>query len=265
MNFKKTLKTTAILLIICSILSGSVLAAFPDMSTVTSLFARNSVTKLLVPITETLDSAVALSIRAAQNREAQAAERTDRGNAAYVVSATQRLNMETEKYYAELTLINETGLFTVLTVDDVENFDFQSVLVDGHIGKISSLTNKFVKFDMKNTDKIQRLEPRRSVVSNEFTTDDGFYLVNIVDERNGLLLFYDTDTDVNVNGSPIGCPFRKNGYAIISIDDNEYYGENLSKISRGIQSLPAGFGNAVIQISKGEVLRVFSFEGGYEN
>ena len=191
------------------------------------------------------------------------AEKIDRGHIAYVVSAQQKINLENEKYYATLTLINETGLFTVDTVDDVENYNFMPVLRDGRIGKMTELEGKFVQFDMRDLDKIYKLETRRSDVSESFTSKDGFYLVNIVDERNGVVTFYDTASDVTVGDPTKSASYHDDGCEVISIGDDKYAGSFLRKISSRTDVLPAGIGNAVIVMSEGEIIRIFSFEDGY--
>lgn len=191
-------------------------------------------------------------------------ETTDRGHFAYVVSAVQKLNMETEKYYAELVLINETGKFDVTTVEDVENYNFMPTLVDGYIGKLRNLEGKFIQFDMRKTDKIQKLEPRRSAVSAAFSNKDGFYLVNITDERNGILSFHDASSDVAKGAPTLSASFCDKGYALIGIDGDRYAGEFLAKVSSRAESFERGIGNAVIQMEDGEIVRVFSFVDGYE-
>lgn len=192
------------------------------------------------------------------------AEIIPRGNYAFVVRAEQKLNMEKDLPYAELTLINETGVFTVRTVDDVENYNFLPVLTPGFIGRLTHLENKFIQFDMRKTDMIQKLEPRRTAVSKTFSTADGFYLVNITDERRGILSFYDTAKDVTVGGASLSASYSDKGVAIITIEDGEYSGSTLSKIARGETELSEGIGNAVIQMYKGDIIRVFSFPDGYE-
>lgn len=191
-------------------------------------------------------------------------ETVDRGHFAYVVSAVQKLNMETEKYYAELTLINETGKFDVTTVEDVENYNFMPTLTDGYIGKLRNLEGKFIQFDMRKTDKIQKLEPRTTVVSAAFSNKDGFYLVNVTDERNGILSFYDTSSDVTSGAPTLSASLCEKGYALIGIDGDRHAGEFLAKASARADSFSAGIGNAVIQMEDGEIVRVFSFVDGYE-
>ena len=191
-------------------------------------------------------------------------ETVDRGHFAYVVSAVQKINMETEKYYAELTLINETGKFDVLTVEDVENYNFMPTLVDGYIGKLHGFEGKFIQFDMRKTDKIQKLEPRTTVVSESFSSKDGFYLVNIVDKRNGIVSFYDTAEDVTRGAPTLSKSLCDKGYALIGIEGDRYSGEYITKASARTELFEKGIGNAVIQMEDGEIVRVFSFTDGYE-
>lgn len=191
-------------------------------------------------------------------------ETVDRGHFAYVVSAVQKLNMETERYYAELVLINETGRFEVSTVEDVENYNFIPTLVDGYIGKLRNLEGKFIQFDMRKTDKIQKLEPRRSIVSAEFSNKDGFYLVNVTDKRGDILSFYDTAEEIRAGAPTLSASFCDKGYAIIGIDGDRHAGEFLAKVSSRAESFERGIGNAVIQMEDGEIVRVFSFTDGYE-
>lgn len=187
-------------------------------------------------------------------------EYIQRGNVAYVVRANQRLNTETGKYYGELTLINETGLFDVKTVEDVENYNFMPVFTTERIGRISEWEGKFIQFDMRKTDKIQKIEPRHSMVRNSFDGKDGFYRVNVVSERNGILSFYDTAEEVDVLAEQAeSLAYHKKGYAVIAIEGGEYAGETLAKVSSKEGTLAAGSGNAVIQVHDGEVVRVFSF------
>ena len=216
--------------------------------------------RFVLPVLMCSEQTFTLAQKAQQEQIKKEEEYIPRGNVAYVVRANQRLNMETGKYYGELTLINETGLFDVLTVEDVENYNFMPVFTTGKIGRISEWEGNFIQFDMKKTDKIQKLEPRRSTVKNNFDGEDGFYRVNVVSERNGILSFYDTAQDVDVSAEPTeNLEYREKGHAVIAIHDGEYAGEALSKVSSKAGILPAGVGNAVIQVYEGEIIRVFSF------
>ena len=216
--------------------------------------------RFAVPVLMCSEQTLKLARSAQQEQIKKEEEYIPRGNVAYVVRANQRLNMETGKYYGELTLINETGLFDVLTVEDVENYNFMPVFTTERIGRIFEWEGKFIQFDMKKTDKIQKLEPRRSAVKNAFNGEDGFYRVNVVSERNGILSFYDTARDADVSSEPAqSLAYREKGHAVIAIDGGEYAGEALSKVSSKAGVLPAGVGNAVIQVYEGEIIRVFSF------
>ncbi len=253
---KKSVKLCAVALALCIAASPAAVAA--DVLAM-SLLPLGAV-RFVAPVISTAPLSHSLMLRAYEEGKKAEEEYIPRGNVAYVVRADQRLNMLTGKYYGELTLINETGLFEVQTVEDVENYNFMPVFTTERIGRISEWEGKFIQFDMKKTDKIQKLEPRRSTVKNSFDGEDGFYRVNVVAERNGVLSFYDTAGEVDASSAPAeSLAYHENGHAIIAIEGGEYAGEALAKISSKAELLPAGIGNAVIQVYEGEVVRVFSF------
>ena len=250
---KRTVITGAVLALCISFASASVIPALPEITPFGAI-------RFVAPVLMCSEQTLSLAHQAKKEEIKREEEYIPRGNVAYVVRADQRLNMETGKYYGELTLINETGLFDVLTVEDVENYNFMPVFTTERIGRISAWEGKFIQFDMRKTDKIQKLEPRRSTVKNAFDGEDGFYRVNVVSERNGILSFYDTARDVDVSSETAqSLAYREKGHAVIAIDGGEYVGEALSKVSARAGVLPAGEGNAVIQVYEGEIIRVFSF------
>ncbi len=258
----KALKICAIASAFALLLSSAASAATLPGPSLSALFAGSGAPLLAVPSYAT---PYLLSLSPSETPEEDTKEElVDRGHFAYVVSAEQKYNKDTDRYYAVLDLINETGGFTVTTVDDVENYNFQPVLKEGFIGKISSLEGRFIQFDMRKTDKIQKLEPRRSAVSKSFSEADGFYLVNIIAERGGIISFYDTASDIAVGENALNAALDEDGHAIIAIDGDSYCGAQLSKLSRGETELYEGSGNAVIQMIKGKVVRIFSFADGYE-
>lgn len=258
---KKIIKTCALVLVATSVVSVSAFAAGPDMGVFARALMFGKANRLIAPIVYAAEDTALLALAAARAEEEKEEERIDRGSVAYVVEANQRLNMQTGKYYGELTLINETGLFTVETVEDVEDYSFMPVFTTERIGRISAWEGGIIRFDMRDTDKIQKLETKKTPVKNAFDGSDGFYLVNISDERRGILSFYDTSRDISdvQNTSPESLAFHRDGHAIIAINGGEYAGESINKISSKTDSLSAGKGNAVIQVHEGEVLRVFSF------
>lgn len=250
---KKTVITGTMLALCISFASASMIPALPQIIPFGAV-------RFVYPVLSCSVQTLSLAQQAEKEQIKKEEEYIPRGNVAYVVRANQRLNMETGKYYGELTLINETGIFDVVTVEDVENYNFMPVFTTERIGRISEWEGKFIQFDMKKTDKIQKLEPRRSAVKNAFDGEDGFYRVNVVSERNGILSFYDTANDVDVSSEPAkSLAYREKGHAVISIDGGDYAGDALSKVSSRTGVLPAGEGNAVIQVYEGEIIRVFSF------
>ncbi|MBR2181201.1 MAG: hypothetical protein IJ949_04845 [Oscillospiraceae bacterium] len=250
---KKTIIMGAVLALCISFASASVIPALPQIIPFGAV-------RFVSPVLSCSGQTMSLVHRAKEEQTKKEEEYIPRGNVAYVVRANQRLNMETGKYYGELTLINETGLFDVVTVEDVENYNFMPVFTTERIGRVSEWEGKFIQFDMKKTDKIQKLEPRWSTVKNAFDGEDGFYRVNVVSERNGILSFYDTANDVDVSSEPAkSLAYREKGHAVIAISGGDYAGEALSKVSTKAGVLPAGEGNAVIQVYEGEIARIFSF------
>ena len=248
---KKTIIMGAVLALCISFASASVIPALPQIIPFGAV-------RFVSPVLSCSGQTMSLVHRAKEEQTKKEEEYIPRGNVAYVVRANQRLNMETGKYYGELTLINE--LFDVVTVEDVENYNFMPVFTTERIGRVSEWEGKFIQFDMKKTDKIQKLEPRWSTVKNAFDGEDGFYRVNVVSERNGILSFYDTANDVDVSSEPAkSLAYREKGHAVIAISGGDYAGEALSKVSTKAGVLPAGEGNAVIQVYEGEIARIFSF------
>lgn len=254
----KFISSVLCVMMLLGILPVKAFAAVPDTRAVGAALTQNMSTRLFAPLVFAMGDTIRIF---AEKESGEESDYIDRGHVAYVVAAKQLINMESGKYFAELTLINETGLFTVTTVEDVENYNFRPALTQERVGSLPEWEGGFIRFDMKKTDKIQRLDARETDVKTSFEKEDGFYLVNIVEERNGIVSFYDTSTDISdvQNETPQGCRFHEDGYAIIAIDDGEYEGKALVTIPRAQKSLERGVGNAVIQISEGKVLRVFSF------
>ena len=188
-------------------------------------------------------------------------EAVPRGNLGYVVSATQYYNIANDSSYVKLNLINETGQFEVVTVENVENYRFEQFLEKGKVGLLRDWSGGFVRFDMKKTDTIQRLNNPVTDIKKTFSKDDGFYLVNVIGERGGILSFYETSGDISdmSQARAISCEYHENGHAIITIDGEDYAGDFLVTVSEREESLKAGYGNAIIHMVEGQVMRVFSF------
>lgn len=203
---------------------------------------------------------------------------------AYVVSAYQRYNAANDSYYADFTLISEKGLFTATTVEGVLGLNAQDALNDDVIGNISKkenagdagyyATGTFVRYELNADGKITTLDNEGIGDYSDIETDTSrmasgkLYLVNVVNERGGILSFYPTKSDVNLEGSPAlsSYKFHEDGYDIIGIDDDAYVGESLTKVSsRSKDTLPAGEGNAIIEIDDDGIIRVFSFVDGWSN
>ncbi len=197
---------------------------------------------------------------------------------AYIVSAMQRYNNATDKYYAEFTLINEDGLFTAATIEDVTDLNANQALEDDYIGKLSAADGKypsgtFLRYDI-NADKVLTAIDNTDLLKANINTElnytgsvvsNGLYLINVTNERNGVLSFFETDSAVDPqNGALQSLKFHEDGYSVIGIDDGAYVGEVITKVStRQTEDLAAGTGNAIIEVDEGQVVRIFSFIDGY--
>ena len=198
---------------------------------------------------------------------------------AYVVSAMQRYNNATDKYYAEFTLINEDGLFTAATIEDVTDLNANSALEDDYIGKLSAEDGKypagtFLRYDINSENVLTAIDNTdllKTNISTELkytgaTVSNGLYLINVTNERNGVVSFFETDSEVDPqNGALQSLKVHEDGYSVIGIDDDAFVGEVITKVStRQSDALEAGVGNAIIEVDEGQIVRIFSFIDGYE-
>ncbi|MBQ2743378.1 MAG: InlB B-repeat-containing protein, partial [Oscillospiraceae bacterium] len=199
----------------------------------------------------------------------------------YVVSAEQRYNVSTDKYYATLTLISEDGKISTKTVDDVQNYSSVSMLnPDYGVGKLDSWRGAFVSYELNDDGVISIIDTCDEYgcpydVKNTFDYSygqpaQGLYLVNTYGLRGDVLQFYDTDSDVDVKSTPaMSAQLSEKGCDIIAVDGDDYAGSMLSFISSNISYISQydgiwtngdGAGNAVIYINEdGEIEKIFSF------
>ena len=191
---------------------------------------------------------------------------------AYIAAAAQRYNVATGEYFLEMTIIDENGLVSTKTVGDVSDFNNNSLDFGTTIGKIEGeyAAGTFITYALNadgvitNMDNAQFLAAKNAYGS-ELT---GLFLVNAVAERNGSLFFLNTDrryvgADTIANAAATSIKFHEDGYEVITIDDAEYVGEQITKVSAKEDSLAQGVGNALIQVDEGQIVRVFSFIEGY--
>ena len=194
---------------------------------------------------------------------------------AYVVSATQCYNVATQKYYREMTIIDENGLVSTKTVDDFQGVVGDPSVIDitigTHLGRVTKDMDggegTFVAYKLGADGIIANMSKSNSKLDSTPSTAQGLYLVNAIYERNGSLFFYDTVKDHKLDSEEgrAALKFSEDGYEVITIDDDEYAGEYIVKVSERLDTLKAGEGNAVIQVNKdGEIVRVFSFVDGYK-
>ena len=202
---------------------------------------------------------------------------------AYVVSAKQIYNLATDLSYAELTVINKEGVKTLTTVEGITDFNSQELFsqnmtqkLDGKNGSPNWVAG-FVKYETNADGVVTMLDVTpKSAVQTAYgninwgagVQDGGFLLVTVVGERNGILSFYDatevtsnltTDTSVVLQSRE----YHEDGYAIIGIDEEDFAEDYLTTISNREEVLTANKGNAILQISEGQIKTVFSFTEGY--
>lgn len=193
----------------------------------------------------------------------------------FVVSAKQYYNAATSKYYAQLVLINEDGKIEAKTIEDVKDLNSVSVLDKEVVGAIDGEgetfpQGSFVRFHMDNDGVIDVIELEGGSNENHVKTayaneQSGLYLVNIVGERNGVVSFYDTDSEVEISKeSSDSLKFHEDdGCKIISVSEDNYEGDELTTVPSRETILVEKKGNAIIQVEEGQIIRIFSFPEGY--
>ena len=198
------------------------------------------------------------------------------GSFAYVAAAKGFVNPATKGYYANLTLINEEGVFTARTVDNVEDYNGNRILDEEAVGSIDGErgtfpAGTFIRYNMDADGKITVVDKFGGEYSDIKKTYDssvhtGLFLVNLIGRKGDVVTFYDTDAQVNTkNDQAMSAKFHKeDGCKIISITGDEYDGEALSFIpaNQELIELTEG-GNAIIEVSEHQIVRIFSFTEGY--
>ncbi|MBQ8003521.1 MAG: hypothetical protein IJ299_00275, partial [Oscillospiraceae bacterium] len=224
------------------------------------------------------NSIVAAAITVGSSLQMAGANYETKDNYAFVVSATQKYNRATDLYYAEMKLINDEGIFTAKTVDDVQTQNSVSFLDESNgIGKLDALAGTFVVYDVDAEGTIIMLDTQNGDGTSTAVVDyanydnqgallDGFYKVNIVAEKNGIVSFYDVKADYAPKTDALtdSLKFHEDGCTIVSIGEDSYEGSYLTKVSSTETKIEKAKGaNAVIQIHEGEIARIYSFVNNY--
>ncbi len=193
---------------------------------------------------------------------------------AYIASATKKYDVAAGGYYAQFTLIDENGLVskkTIADVKDINNNTIDFTVEDSKtVGKIDGdyEAGTFVTYDVDADGNITVLDKQFDVPTPTASKTDGIYLVNVFSTRNDTLFYLDANADYDkaalATATTSSIKFHEDGYEVIAIDDEEYIGESIVKVSTREDKLEANKGNAVIQVFEGEVIRVFSFTDGYK-
>jgi len=197
---------------------------------------------------------------------------------AYIVSATQKYNAATSEYYAVFNVINEDGLQTLTTVDDVPGLTTaQGPLPSNYIGNLSLdfadfAAGGFIRYDLNDEGKISALDvdniQKHNIGDGLVTTDGSLQLVNVIGTNNDIISYYPTDTAYNPQ-SGMGLRYMKlddeNPTYIVGIDDDNYVGETITTLpADDTAGTTADKGNAIIEFcANGKIRRVFSFVNGW--
>ncbi len=193
---------------------------------------------------------------------------------AYIAASTQKYNTATGEYYLQMTLIDENGLFTAKTIDSPVDFNNDPIDVQDNLGKVvgNYAAGTYVEYALNADGVITNIDNAiygriANALPETITTGtNGLYVVNAVSTRGDRLFFLETARKVDdvANAAPRSVKFHEDGYEVITIDDDEYVGETIVTVPARETSLPAGAGNAVIQLDEGEIIRVFSFVVDYK-
>ena len=186
---------------------------------------------------------------------------------AYVVNAVQEYNAQTNEYYANLTLINENGLFNARTTENVKDFFSSSVLPRDFVGTFEDIIGAPAYININDDGKVSRLHSYKEEQREETNknTQNGWYIVNITKKDENTIYFYDTDEDVDLGyESPASLKIHEDGCKIIGISENQYIGETLTVLSQETEIISAeDGGNAIIEVREGQITRIFSFKENY--
>ncbi len=196
----------------------------------------------------------------------------DTGNYAYIVDSAIKRNMTTGKYYMQLTLIDENGLFTAKTVDEVRDMDNKKnkIFNNAKVQRIPAGTDfaaeGFVEYKKDAEGVIVNIEQQKlNIGLSVGNNTEGFYMVNLAYERGDRIYFLDSDKKYtksmleSASDYIESAKYAEKGYDVIAIDEGDYIGEGLTFISPVEELLEQDAGNAVLQFHEGEVIRVFSY------
>ena len=175
----------------------------------------------------------------------------DSHDIAYVVNATQRYNSTTDLYYLDINMITADGNVNIKTIEDVQDFTGNTVLDNNTIGRIEEYEGAIINYET-NGDVITKLD---------FVDEDTYFYATITNERNDVVSYYEiSNTEITVdNTMPKSLTYHEDGYTIIGIDEEDYIGETLTKISNRQDIIAADYYNAIIVIDEGEIETIFSF------
>lgn len=173
----------------------------------------------------------------------------DSKDIAYVVKATQRYNSDTDLYYLELDMITADGNVSVTTIEDVQDFTGNAILENGVLGRLTDWYGQLVNYET-NGELITKID---------FVDEDKYFDAIVINERNGIVSYIEPNgSEIIVKDANIkSLSFHEDGYDIIGIDEEDYIGETLTKVSSRADTVE--YRNAIIVINEGDIETIFSF------
>ena len=195
-------------------------------------------------------------------------EESEKEKIGYIISSKKLYNPITNRYYVQLTLVDENGTSVKVSVDDITDFDGEPLLGENaDVGEPDEWYYYFAKYKTNTSGRINQMEIVSFYrdIDTKFSTEEGFYLVNALSLRNNFLSFYDTDSDVIIADEAALSYKCAEDCAVIRLDDNTYAGEELIRVPDNEDELYArDGGNSVIYVnSDGEIGKIYSFTENY--
>ena len=206
----------------------------------------------------------------------------------YLLKAEQNYNIETSKWYLDVAMITDQGLFETRTIDEVpdDNGSTSRWFSNPEVGKEPIPSGPIVSYKTSASDVEGEgdiitslgdnngrgaIEAMETTISTGDTIDNGFYYVNISAVRGDLVGFYPySDTAIEVDNETGRLPAAtdtlskdKNEFTLICIDDGEYVENGEVAVVSDADDLPAHSKNAIIQVVSNKIQRIYSLLNEY--
>ena len=206
----------------------------------------------------------------------------------YLLSAEYNYNIETSKWYLEVAMITDQGLFETRTIDEVpdDNGSTSRWFANPEVGEDAIDPGTIVSYKTSASDVEGEgdiitslgdnngrgaISEMAQTISTNDTIDNGFYYVNISAVRGELVGFYPyKDTAYEIDNSTGRLPPAtdtlskdKNEFTLICIDDGEYVEGGEVAVVSDADIIPAKSKNAIIQVVSNKIQRIYSLLNEY--